>query len=71
MAERAGRREAFEDSQRIYLLEVDADQHDADAAKFREEVRTELGRLKGIMLTLLISTTTAALLLALNLAVGR
>lgn len=71
MPDRARRHEAFNDTQRIYLLEADADKADQALAEFRQEVRQELGRLKGIMLTILISTTTAALLLALNLAVGR
>lgn len=65
MTVRARRKEEFEIPQRLHLVEVDLDAHD----EFFDDLRTELGRIKGIMVGILISTTTAALLLAINLVV--
>jgi tetrahydromethanopterin S-methyltransferase subunit G len=64
---RARRKDDFDLPQRLYLIEVDLDQQD----EVFQEIRSELGRMKGIMLGILISTTTAALMLAATLAVGR
>ncbi len=59
--------EGFDIPQRLHLVETDLDEHD----DIFGEIRSELGRMKGIMLGILISTTTAALMLAATLAVGR
>lgn len=67
MTERARRKQEFQEGQRLHLVEMDLDAHD----ELFEDIRAELGRMKGIMLGILVSTTTAALLLAATLAVGR
>jgi tetrahydromethanopterin S-methyltransferase subunit G len=59
--------DGFDVPQRLHLVELDLDAHD----EVFQEIRSELGRMKGIMLGILISTTTAALMLAATLAVGR
>lgn len=49
------------------LLEGDADRADSEIAQMNER----MGKMLWAMVGILISTTTAAVLLALNLAVGR
>lgn len=66
MTERARRKETFDLPQRLHLVEIDLDAHDEQF----EELMAKLGRMQGIMLGILISTTTAALLLAANLMAG-
>lgn len=66
MTARARRKEDFDVPQRLHLVELDLDAHDD---RF-EEIMAKLGRLVGIGLGILVSTTTAALLLAANLVVG-
>lgn len=63
MSRTAERGPHFSDAQRIALAEKDLDEHDG----FFDAFKTELGKMKGIMLGILVSTTTAAILLALNL----
>jgi hypothetical protein len=68
VSSRARRKDdGFDVPQRLHLVEQDLDAHDDVFG----EIRAELGKLKGIMLGILISTTTAALMLAATLAVGR
>jgi hypothetical protein len=67
MTARANRKTEFDLPQRLHLVELDLDGHDE---RF-EEIMAKLGRLVGIGLGILVSTTTAALLLAANLMVGR
>jgi hypothetical protein len=66
MYERSRRKEEFDLPQRLHLVEVDLNMHDE---RF-EEMMAKLGRMQGIMLGILVSTTTAALLLAANLIAG-
>lgn len=66
MTERARRKDEFDLPQRMHLVEIDLDQHDQ---RF-DDLMSKLGRMQGIMLGILVSTTTAALLLAANLMAG-
>jgi hypothetical protein len=52
---------------RLLLLEGDADRTDTQLT----EMNDRIGKMLWAMVGILISTTTAAVLLALNLAVGR
>jgi hypothetical protein len=65
-SERAFRKSTFDLPQRVHLLEVDADEND----ERHDDLMAKLGRMQGIMLGILVSTTTAALLLAANLIAG-
>lgn len=67
MSERSRRKDEFDVPGRLRLVENDLDDHDALFA----DLRAELGRIKGIMIGILVSTTTAAIMLAVNLAVGK
>lgn len=67
MTSRARRKDDFDLPQRLHLVELDLDHQD----EVFDQIRSELSRMKGIMLGILISTTTAALMLAATLAVGR
>lgn len=62
---RAEKRTGIEIPHRLRLVEDDLDKHDEN---FRE-LRDELGKIKGILVGILVSVTTAALLLAINLVV--
>lgn len=63
----AERAHLFDQQQRLSLVEKDLDEHEG----FFEAFKSELGKMKGIMLGILVSTTTAAILLALNLVAGK
>lgn len=63
MSRTSERVDTFTDAQRIALVERDLDDHDGHFRAFKDE----LGKLKGIMFGILVSTTTAAILLAMNL----
>lgn len=65
--ERARRLDRLDQPTRLQLVENDLDDHDE---MFRE-LKSELARIKGIMIGILVSTSTAAIMLAVNLAVGR
>lgn len=52
---------------RVGLLEADADEHD----NVLDQMNERIGKMLWAMVGILVSTTTAAILLALNLAVGR
>lgn len=62
---RAEKRSGIDIPNRLRLVEDDLDKHDATFA----ELRDELAKIKGILIGILVSVTTAALLLAINLAV--
>jgi hypothetical protein len=66
MTARADRKKEFTDAQRLHLVELDLDSHDERFS----DLLAKLGRMQGIMLGILVSTTTAALLLAANLIAG-
>lgn len=51
---------------RVVLLEGDADHHEEEIVV----LEGRLSRMLGILVGILVSTTTAAILLALNLVVG-
>jgi len=75
---RREQREGFDDSTRIKLLENDLDANDVTmqqgAQALREtvsEFRTELKAMRGLLIGILVSVTTAALLLAANMVVGQ
>lgn len=52
---------------RLMLLEGDADRADSELAQMNDRI----GKMLWAMVGILISTTTAAVLLALNLAIGK
>lgn len=60
-------RSTWEIPVRVGLLEADADEHD----NVLEQMNERIGKMLWAMIGILVSTTTAAVLLALNLAVGR
>lgn len=65
---RTAERAAFvEWQQRVQLLEKDADTFDAAVIA----MNARLGKILAVCLSLLVSTCTAVLLLALNLTVGK
>lgn len=64
---RAGDRRDHDDSTRITLLERDVEDLISDLA----DMRVSTQRMVGILMGILVSTATAAILLALNLVVGR
>lgn len=66
MASRQGRRAGMTTEARVTLLEGDAD----DAAEDVERLAQSLDGFRRIMLGLLVSTTTASLLLVVNLVAG-
>ena len=66
MTERARRKGEFDIPQRVHLVEVDLDDHDE---QFRA-LMAKLGRMQGILVGILVSTTTAAIMLAATLAAG-
>lgn len=66
MASRQGRRAGMTVEARVTLLEGDAD----DAAEDVERLAQSLDGFRRIMLGLLVSTTTASLLLVVNLVAG-
>lgn len=66
MAERSDLSEVV----RLRLLEKDQDEFEADLSTGLGELRSELAKIKGVLLGILVSVTTAALLLAINLVVS-
>ena len=64
---RSAERNALDNSTRFLLAEKDLDDHESDIKAFDER----LGKMLWVMVGILISTTTAAVLLALNLVVTR
>ena len=67
MSSRNADRRDHDDRTRIVLLEKDVDDISGDLV----ELRMSTQRMVGIMMGILVSTATAAILLALNLVVGR
>lgn len=67
MAERSDLTETV----RLRLLEKDQDEFEKDLSTGLGELRSELAKIKGVLLGILVSVTTAALLLAINLVVSR
>ena len=63
---RVAERADMPDPVRLRLIESDLDDHDDDFDK----LGAELAKIKGIMIGILVSTTTAAILLAINLVVA-
>lgn len=64
---RVSERQAFDDRTRLTLVEGDLDAQDNELAA----IRGQLGKVLWTMVGLLISVSTACVLLGLNLAVGR
>jgi hypothetical protein len=64
---RAEQREKFEDGTRLRLLESDADKFELDLLRINQR----LDKLLWAMLGMIISLTTGAVLLAINLMVTR
>lgn len=56
---------------RLRLIEADLDDIEDDFKAGIGELRGELAKIKGVLLGILVSVTTAAILLALNLVVSR
>lgn len=67
MSSRNADRRDHDDHTRIVLLEKDVDDIALDFA----ELKMSTQRMVGILMGILVSTATAAILLALNLVVGR
>jgi len=66
MTPRAVARKGFTQGVRLTLVEDDLDQFDSSLA----DMANELKAIKNVLIGLLISVTTAAVVLALNLATG-
>jgi len=64
---RSSDRRDLDTSTRVLFAENDLDRME----QFQVELQDRLGRVLWALLGILISTTTAAVLLALNLAIGR
>lgn len=64
---RQAERQALAVDTRLLLAERDLDDHEAELRTFDDR----LGKMLGILIGILVSTTTAAVLLALNLLVSR
>lgn len=64
---RVADRSDFDTPVRLRLVEGDLDKADENLAQMNDRI----GKMLWALLGILISTTTAAILLALNLAVGR
>lgn len=66
MSSRTAERSALDHATRFLLAERDLDDHEADLSRIDQR----LGKILGVMVGILVSTTTAAVLLAMNLATG-
>lgn len=62
---RTNQRQRFSDADRIVLLEQDADRHEL----VWSELETRLDRIQQVLIGILISVTTASVLMAINLTV--
>lgn len=62
----ASREQQFNELQRLVLVEQDLDDHDQSF----DRLAAELAKIKGILIGILISVTTAAIMLAVNLVVA-
>jgi len=63
---RKDEREGFEVPTRVQLLETDMDTND----KEKESIRNELRALRMVLIGILVSVTTASVLLAVNVAIS-
>lgn len=63
---RKDEREGFEIPVRVQLLETDMDKDDEE----KEGIRNELRALRMVLIGILVSVTTASVLLAVNVAVS-
>jgi hypothetical protein len=68
---RTAARKGFEQGVRLQLVEEDVDDLEDEIAQAVDKLSAELAKIKGVLLGMLISVTTAALLLAVNLVVAR
>ncbi len=64
---RQSERQSLPSDTRLLLAERDLDDHEAELRTFDDR----LGKMLGILIGILVSTTTAAVLLALNLLVSQ
>lgn len=64
-ASRAAARQAFDQETRVALLEGDIDEFELTM----NALRSELGGIRRVLVGLLVSVTTACILLAINIAV--
>lgn len=74
MTSRTGERRDQPTDLRVVMLEQDADAADRKVIEVRSEVtmlETRLNRMIGILVGILVSTTTASILLAINLVIPR
>lgn len=55
---------------RLRLLETDADSLESDVSSLEQMLNRRLGRQTAVLMGILISVTTASILLALNLLAG-
>lgn len=67
---RTTQRKGFEHGVRLQLVEEDVDELEDELAKAIDKLSGELAKIKGVLLGMLISVTTAAILLAVNLVVS-
>jgi len=63
---RVADRTGFDDKSRLTLLESDADKHD----ELFENLERRMAKIQAILVSILVSVSTASILLALNLVVG-
>ena len=71
---RETRREArshFDETTRLSLLEGDIDLQEIDSARFKQEIRGEIRSVKALMLGVVVSASTATIVGAINLVMGR
>lgn len=67
---RSAARSGFDQGVRLQLVEEDVDDLEDELAKAIDKLSGELAKIKGVLLGMLISVTTAAILLAVNLVVS-
>lgn len=77
MSNRTQERQGFSDTQRIILLEQDADRIDRHLDQIRDQIEQatkkmgdEVKALRGVLTGILVSLATASVLLAVNLVAG-
>ena len=70
MSSRVEARRAFDTPTRLTLVEGDLDGLEGGLGAFREEIAGEVKSLRTVLIGILISVATAAILLAINVGIG-
>ena len=71
VSDRARRRETFDEKTRLRLVETDLDDLESELEAGLEDFRKELHAMQRVLIGILVSLTTAAILLAVNIALGQ